>query len=44
MFGEWAETDCHTWFGNINRVGDRTKDDTSKDFWTFGGTAIGHET
>jgi len=44
MFGEWAETLGHTWLGNINRVGDEAKDDTSKDFWTLGGTGIGHET
>jgi hypothetical protein len=28
---------------NINHVGNEANDDTSKVFWTVGGTGIGHE-
>ena len=40
MFGEWTETGCHTRLRNVNRVGNETNDDTSKDFSTVGRTRV----
>jgi len=43
IFGKWTETDCHTWFWNINHVGNKAKDDPSEDFSIGNGNGTGHE-